>query len=135
MGTDMLLHAELSEAIRGSAMKVPNTLKPGLNENACDKTLANELRKRGLPAVQQRHLDVFYEGQIVAPLVPDLIVNELVVVDPRVAEDFTQTHVALMIGCRSITGLQLALLLNFKHAEQRWKRVLRLSVPIRAIRG
>ncbi|MDD3180870.1 MAG: hypothetical protein PHQ04_11045 [Opitutaceae bacterium] len=30
-----------------------------------------------------------------------------------------------MIGCLAITRLQLALLLNFKHAKLQWKRFVR----------
>jgi GxxExxY protein len=58
-------------------------------------------------------------------LIPDMIVDSLVSVDPKVAEDFNATHLAQMQGYLAITGLRRALLLNFKHAELRWKRVVR----------
>jgi GxxExxY protein len=48
-----------------------------------------------------------------------------VVVDPKVVACFTETHVAQMIGYLNITGLNLALLINFKNARLEWKRVLR----------
>lgn len=35
------------------------------------------------------------------------------------------THLAQMIGCLAISGLQFALLLNVKEAELKWKRVVR----------
>jgi GxxExxY protein len=38
---------------------------------------------------------------------------------------FTQTHVAQMLGYLSITGLGLALLLNFKNARLGVKRVVK----------
>jgi len=38
---------------------------------------------------------------------------------------FNETHVAQMIGYQNITGLDLALLINFKNARLEWKRVLR----------
>ncbi len=125
MGTDKLLHPELSESIIGSAMKVLNTLKPGLNEKAYENAMAIELIKRGHRIEQQKRFNVLYEGQVVDTLVPDLIVDDLVIVDPKVPEDFTDTHLAQMIGYLSITHLRLALLINFKHASLRWKRVVR----------
>jgi len=125
MNTDKFLHAEISEVIIGSAMKVLNTLKPGLDEKAYENALVIELRKRGHAVDQQKRFDVFYEGQLVDTLVPDLIVDELVVADPKVVEDFTLTHVAKMTGYLAITNLRLALLLNFKHADLRWKRIVR----------
>ena len=125
MQPNQLIHAELSEAIIGSAMKVLNTLKPGLSEKAYENALAIELRKRGHRVEQQRRFEVLYEGQLVDTLVPDLIINDLVIVDPKVAEAFTDTHFAQMLGYLSITNLQLAILLNFKHATLHWKRVAR----------
>jgi len=48
-----------------------------------------------------------------------------VIVDPNLVACFTDTHVAQMIGYLSITGLDLAVLINFKNARLEWKRVLR----------
>lgn len=86
MGTDRLIHAELSEAIIGSAMKVMSTLKPGLDEKAYENALVIGLRKRGRHVAQQKRFDVLYEGQIVDTLVPDLIVDDTVIADPKVTE-------------------------------------------------
>jgi GxxExxY protein len=126
MGADHeRLHWELSDAIIGASMAVLNTLKPGLNEKAYENALAIELRKRGHVVEQQRQFDVLYEGVVVDTLIPDLIVDHKVIVDLKVAEGFTDTHVAQMIGYLAITGLELALLVNFKHARLAWKRVVR----------
>jgi GxxExxY protein len=40
-------HKELSHDIIGAAMKVLNTLKPGLDEKLYERALVAELRKRG----------------------------------------------------------------------------------------
>ena len=125
MNTDKMIHSELSEAIIGSAMTVLNTLRPGLDEKAYENALVIELRKRGHRVEQQKRFDVLYDGQVVDTLVPDLIVDNLVIADPKVAEDFTPTHLAQMIGYLAITQLRLSLLLNFKHVDLRWKRVVR----------
>ncbi len=125
MNTDKMIHRELSESILGAAMKVLNTLRPGLSEKAYENALVIELRKSGHSVEQQKRFEVIYEGQIVDTLVPDLVVDELVIIDPKVVEDFNTTHVAQMIGYLAITQLRLAILLNFKHADLRWKRVIR----------
>lgn len=125
MGTDRVIHSELSQEIIGAAMKVLNTLKPGLDEKAYENAMVVELLKRGHQVDQQKRFAIYYEGVLVDTLVPDLIVDELVVVDPKVAEDFTPAHMAKMIGCLAVTNLRLAILLNFKHADLRWKRVVR----------
>ncbi|MBL9189776.1 MAG: GxxExxY protein [Opitutaceae bacterium] len=125
MNHENLIHAELSHAIIGAAMQVLNTLKPGLSEKAYENALVIELRNRGHRVDQQKRFDVLYDGQVVDTLVPDLIVDDSVITDPKVTEDFTPTHQAQMIGYLAITQLRLALLLNFKHADLRWKRVVR----------
>ncbi len=120
-----VLYSGLSHPIVGAALKVLNTLKPGLNEKAYENALVIELRKRGHTTEQQRRFDVFYEGILVDTLVPDLLVDGRVVVDPKVVSDFNDTHLAQMMGYLAITGFKLAILLNFKHADLRQKRVVR----------
>jgi GxxExxY protein len=120
-----MLHEKLTEDIIGAAMTVLNTLKPGLDEKLYERALVIELRKRGHKVEQQRAYPVFYDGVEIGTLVPDLIVDDAVIADPKVATDFNETHVAQMIGYLNITALQVALLLNFKHSDLRWKRLVR----------
>jgi GxxExxY protein len=120
-----LIHKELSESIIGAAMKVLNTLRPGLDEKLYENALVIELRKRGHRVEQQRQFPVHYDSQLIGTLVPDLIVDGLVIADPKVATAFNDTHLAQMLGYLNITQLELALLINFKFAKLDWKRVVR----------
>ena len=125
MTTDKMIHRELSESIIGAAMRVLNTLKPGLSEKAYENALVVELTKRGHTVQQQRRFEVRYEGILVDSFVPDLIVDDAIIADSKVVSEFNDTHIAQMIGYLAITDLRLALLLNFKHKDLRWKRVVR----------
>ena len=58
-------------------------------------------------------------------MVPDLIVDELVIVDPKVVSAFSDSHLAQMTGYLALSDLRLAILLNFKYATLQWKRVAR----------
>lgn len=51
--------------------------------------------------------------------------DDLVIADPKVVSAFNETHLAQMLGYLAITGLELALLLNFKCAKLQWKRIIR----------
>jgi GxxExxY protein len=62
-------------------------------------------------------------------LQPDLIIDAKVIADPKVVSDFNDSRVAQMSGYLAITGLQLALLLNFKFARLGWKRIARSVLP------
>ncbi len=60
-----------------------------------------------------------------ARLFPDLIVDKLVIADPKVVSCFNDTHTAKMIGYLAITNLKLAMLINFKFSKLDWKRIVR----------
>ena len=106
-------------------MEVLNELKPGLDEKLYERALIIELTRRGHVISVQRWFPVSYRGELIGNLIPDLIVDNAVIVDPKVVACFTETHVAQMIGYLNIAGLDLALLINFKNARLEWKRVLR----------
>jgi len=120
-----MIHEDLSGKIIGAAIQVLNELKPGLDEKLYERAIAIELKRRGHVLSVQRSFPVYYGDELIGNLVPDLIVNDAVIVDPKVVACFTETHVAQMIGYLNITGLDLALLINFKNARLEWKRVLR----------
>jgi GxxExxY protein len=120
-----ILHEALSGAIIGAAIDVLNELKPGLDESLYERALAIELRRRGHVADAQHSFPVFYCGELIGTLVPDLIVDGAIIVDPKVVTAFNEAHVAQMIGYLNITQLELAILLNFKQARLGWKRVVK----------
>lgn len=116
-------NAELTQIVIGAAMKVLNTLRPGLDEKLYERALVIELRKQGLLCEVQKKHDVFYDGQLIGTLLPDLIVEGRLIVDPKVVTDFNESHTAQMLGYLNITELKTALLLNFKYAKLGIKRV------------
>ena len=124
-----LIHGELSGEIIGAAIAVLNEMKPGLDEKLYERALVIELRRRGHAVVSQKEFPVFYQSELVGNLIPDLIVDEKIIVDPKVVAAFNEAHVAQMVGYLAITGLELALLLNFRSARLEWKRVVRQIGP------
>jgi len=116
---------ELTHQIIGAAMAVLNELKPGLDEKLYENALVIELAAGGHALKQQQEHQVHYRGHLIGKLVPDLIVDGKVIVDPKVVATFSDTHIAQMLGYLNITGLEVALLLNFKEAKLTWKRVVR----------
>ena len=121
----ILVHEELSKQIIGAAIDVLNALKPGLDEKLYENALVIELTERGHHVEQQRIFPVDYKRTNIGTLIPDLIVDEKVIVDPKVVSAFNDSHLAQMTGYLAITGLRLAILLSFKTARLEWKRVVR----------
>ncbi len=124
-----MIHQELSGKIIGAALEVLNELKPGLDEKLYERAMIIELKHRGHSVTVQSSFPVSYRGELIGNLIPDLIVDDAVIVDPKVVSCFSDTHVAQMIGYLNITRLDLALLMNFKNARLEWKRVLRPQEP------
>ena len=132
MGTDgeetmgeKIIHEDLSGGIIGAAMAVLNELKPGLDEKLYENAMVIELREKGHLVEQQKQFPAYYKGNPIGKLIPDMIVDGQIVVDPKVVTAFNEDHTAQMLGYLAITGLRVALLLNFKHAKLQWKRVVR----------
>src|SRR5207244_8964557 len=133
-----IIHEELSGAIIGAAMDVLNELKPGLDEKLYERALVIELRRRGHTVDAQRSYPVFYNSELIGHLLPDLIVDDTVIVDPKVVSAFNEARTAQMIGYLAISQLDLALLLNFKsvrwsgnasYGKPEWNLILLISMP------
>ena len=127
---DKLIHEKLSKEIIGDAVQVLNEMRPGLDEKLYERALVIELRRHGRISESQKKFPVFYQSQLIGNLTPDLIVDEKVIVDPKVVAAFNEAHVAQMVGYLTIASLELALLLNFKSARLEWKRVVRQQEPV-----
>src|SRR4051812_19784353 len=74
-----MLHQQITQDIIGAAMAVLNELKPGLDEKLYENAMVLELLARGHTVQQQRQFQVFYSGQLIGMLVPDLIVDEIII--------------------------------------------------------
>jgi GxxExxY protein len=120
-----MLHEEITQDIIGAAMAVLNELKPGLDEKLYENALLIELAARNHQVEQQESYPVHYRGKYIGKLIPDLIVDGKVIVDPKVVSAFNETHFAQMLGYLSISGLNVGLLLSFKESTLAWKRVVR----------
>ena len=99
-------------------MKVLNGLKPGLEEKLYENALVIELRKQGHKVGQQKQFPIFYAGQEIGKLIPELIVHDAVIVDPKVVTASNETRLAQMIGYPAITGLARRIAANLaQHAR------------------
>lgn len=116
-------HKELSYQIIGAAMEVHRELRNGLDEKLYERALVIELSQRGMKAESQKVFPVHYKNQHIGKLIPDLIVNDSIIVDTKVATSFHAAHRAQMLGYLNITGLEVGLLINFKNASLEHERI------------
>ena len=91
----------------GAAMAVLNELRPGLDEKVYENALVIELVARGHVVDQQGRYPVRYRGREVGILIPDLIVDQKVIVDTKIASAFTSNHIAQILGYLKSLGCKL----------------------------
>jgi GxxExxY protein len=89
-----IIHEELSGKIISAAMEVLNDLKLGLDEKLYERALVIELRRRGHTVNAERSYPVFYNRELIGHLLPDLIVDDTAIVDPKVVSAFNEAHTA-----------------------------------------
>ena len=101
-----IIHEELSGKIIDAAMEVLNDLKSGLDEKLYERALVIELRRRGHTVDAQRSYPVFYNSERIGHLLPDLIVDDTVIVDQKVVSAFNEAHTAPddRVPCDQSTG-------------------------------
>jgi GxxExxY protein len=116
-------HADLTEKIIGAAMAVHRALGPGLDEKIYENALGLELTAQSLSFTQQQQFPVFYRQQSVGKLITDLIVEDKIIIETKVATAICDIHIAQTLSYLSISGLQVGLILNFKTASLTFKRV------------
>ena len=107
-------HTGLTEDIIGAAYEVHRILGPALEERFYRDALAYELRLRGHHVDMERRFTVSYKGKELGDHAIDLVVDDKVVVEIKAtASEVLAVHVAQAISERRVSGLKVALLLNF----------------------
>ena len=118
-------HQDLTRRIIAAAITVHQVLRPGLDEKFYERALCIEFAEMQIDFDQQREYPVEYKNRFLGNLIPDLVVENSVIVDAKYVDAFGPAHEAQMLGYLSITGLDIALLLNFKTWPLGKKRIIR----------
>ncbi len=106
-------HSDLTEQILGAFYDVYSALGYGFLENVYVKALLIELKRRGLTAVNELPIQVFYLGQLVGEYYADIVVNNLVILEIKAAKALATEHEAQLLNYLKATPYEVGLLLNF----------------------
>jgi len=120
-----LPYQELTGKVIAAAIAVHRELRPGLDEKLYERALCIELSERDIFFEQQPKYAATYRGHFLGHLIPDLVVEKTLIVDAKCVDAFAPAHDAQMIGYYNISGLDIALLLNFKAWPLGKRRILR----------
>lgn len=103
----------LSNVVIGCALSVLKTLGVGFLEKVYENALALEMRRRGLAVAHQVGIDVCYRDVVVGQYFADLLVEDALLIELKVARAIDDAHRAQCLNYLRATGLRLCLLLNF----------------------
>ncbi|WP_035645898.1 GxxExxY protein [Flavobacterium sp. ASV13] len=108
---------DLSRIVFNLALKVHQTLGPGLLESAYEECLFYELRKLGLSVEKQKALPLIYEEvKLDVGYRLDILVENKLILEIKAVDCLNEVHFAQLLTYLKLTNCKLGLLMNFNVA-------------------
>ncbi len=109
---------DISFLVRKAIFKVYNTLGPGLYESVYVTALSYELQQLDLSVKTEVPLPMVYEGiRFEAGFRIDILVNDKLIIEVKSVENLAEVHHKQVITYLKLSGLKLALLVNFNSSN------------------
>lgn len=120
-----LLYKDLTGKTLGAAMEVHKELGCGFLEALYQEAFEHELKLAKIEFIRQKPHRVTYKDIVLRhPYIPDLIIEDKVIVDLKAIREITPIEEAQMINYLKITSLQVGLIINFAGRSLEWKRLV-----------
>ncbi len=119
-----IFYKELSYKIIGLAMEVHSELGFGYLEKVYENALILLLKREGLNAEQQASIKVYFKDVVVGQYYADILVEDMVVLELKVANQISDVDKAQALNYLKSTGLRLAIILNFGKTKLEYERLV-----------
>jgi len=113
-----MLHQEITSKILSCYYKVYNSLGYGFLEKVYENAMYYELTSNGLNCRAQVPITVHYDGVIVGDYYADLVVEGIIIIELKAAENLVEAHECQLINYLKATDIEVGLLLNFGKSPQ-----------------
>lgn len=105
---------EISNRVIGIAIELHKSIGPGLLESAYENAFAHDLRIAGFDVKQQVSMPFIYKDvKLDVGYRIDLIVDDKLIIEVKSIEVLAPVHFAQTLTYLKLSGLKLALLINF----------------------
>ncbi|NOX48859.1 MAG: GxxExxY protein [Chlorobi bacterium] len=105
---------EIAKIVLDICFDIHRKLGPGLLESVYEEVLCYELAQRGLSFSRQKPVPVYWKGvKMEIGFRTDVIVEDKVIVELKSVENMSPVFPKIVLTYLRMTGLKLALLLNF----------------------
>ena len=117
-----MLHNEITARIIEAAFEVGNELGVGYLESVYENALCIALRQKDLQVSRQVPLKVSFRGVIIGDFKADLMINEKIIVEIKVAANLLNEHYAQILNYLKTAGIEVGLVINFGTPKIQYRR-------------
>lgn len=105
---------EISKVVFECALKVHQTLGPGLLESAYEECLCYEIGKHNLKVEKQKALPLVYDDiRLDAGYRIDVLVDDKFIIEIKSVEELNDVHLAQVLTYLRLSNCKLGFLINF----------------------
>ena len=108
-----LLFEDLTYKIIGAALEVYKVIGFGFAQDVYEKALLKEFDLRGIPARSNCRIQISYKGNTIPCYLPNILVDDKVIVELQVNEQYCPGNRYDIINYLKVTGLKVGLIINF----------------------
>jgi len=119
-----LVYPELSYEIVGILFTVYNNLRYGYQEKYYQRAIAAELKKANLHYKQEQKAAIKYKGNIIGQYFIDFVIENKIVVEIKISNNFYKKDSNQVLGYLRATGLKLGVLFIFAKDGLSFKRIV-----------
>lgn len=120
-----LLYKEESFKIIGMCMAIHKSLGMGLKEVNYKDAMEIDFIEKGIRFNREKKFVVRYKNQILRnPYIADFVVHDSIVLEIKSASAIIDTHLAQALSYLAVSGMKLALVINFGERSLAWKRIV-----------
>lgn len=128
---EKLIYREESYLIIGKCIEVHKNLGPGFLEIVYKDALEFEFKKSGVFYEREKMYDINYKG-IILPhkFYADFVVQGKIILEVKGVAGISEEFVAQAINYLNVSGINLALIVNFGELKLNTRRVVSQSGPV-----
>ena len=108
-----LKHKEITQKVIGVFFDVYNELGHGFLESVYQRSLAIAFQTAGVKVQTRVKIPVWFRGQRAGQFEADMLVEDVVLLELKVARCLERSHIAQLLNYLRATDIELGLLLNF----------------------
>jgi GxxExxY protein len=117
-------YADLTSRIIASAMEVHRELGCGFQEYVYQRALEIEFSIRGIQAIREYDMPIFYKNTHIATRRVDFLVENLISLELKAIANLESVHLAQALNYLEAHNIEIGLLINFGNTSLQFKRLL-----------